>query len=200
MGDAVDGDLSLLHRLEQRSLGLRRRAVDLVGQQDLREHGSGPELELVRLQVQHRRPGHIGRHEVRRELHPLELQAEQLREHPDERGLADARDIVDQDVVPVRMPTSTRRRGSRTPKQALVDVVRELLEERPCAIGLRHHRKDTGGARSGLSVGLPGRSVSGPAVPTDRERHEHDEEGEEPRRRLQQQRRERLRRRYWRRA
>ena len=34
---ALDGDLVLLHRLEQRALRLRRRAVDLVGEHDLRE-------------------------------------------------------------------------------------------------------------------------------------------------------------------
>ena len=35
---ALDGDLALLHRLEQRGLRLRRRAVDLVGQQHVGEH------------------------------------------------------------------------------------------------------------------------------------------------------------------
>ncbi len=42
---ALDGHLPLLHRLEQRGLRLRRRAVDLVGQQHVGEHrtrgGSG---------------------------------------------------------------------------------------------------------------------------------------------------------------
>ncbi len=36
MGLAVDGHIALLHRLQQGGLGLRRRAVDLVGQQQLR--------------------------------------------------------------------------------------------------------------------------------------------------------------------
>ena len=34
---AADRDLILLHRLEQRRLRLRRRAVDLVGEDDVRE-------------------------------------------------------------------------------------------------------------------------------------------------------------------
>ena len=34
---AADGDLPLLHRLEQRGLGLGRGAVDLVGQDDVGE-------------------------------------------------------------------------------------------------------------------------------------------------------------------
>ena len=47
VGDAVDRHLALLHRLEQRGLGLRRRAVDLVGEDDVGEHAAGPELELA---------------------------------------------------------------------------------------------------------------------------------------------------------
>jgi hypothetical protein len=40
MRHAVDRHLSLGHCLEQRRLGLRGRAIDLVGEQDLREHGA----------------------------------------------------------------------------------------------------------------------------------------------------------------
>ena len=43
---ARHGDLALLHRLEQRRLGLRRGAVDLVGQQQIGEHRSRPEHEV----------------------------------------------------------------------------------------------------------------------------------------------------------
>jgi hypothetical protein len=39
--DAVDGDVALGHRLEQRGLRLRRRAVDLVGEEDVREDRPG---------------------------------------------------------------------------------------------------------------------------------------------------------------
>src|SRR3546814_3282580 len=38
---AVDGDLMLGHRLEPRALGAWWRAVDLVGQQHVREHRPG---------------------------------------------------------------------------------------------------------------------------------------------------------------
>jgi hypothetical protein len=47
VGRAGDGHLLLGHRLEERRLGLRRRAVDLVGEQDVREHGAGDEDELA---------------------------------------------------------------------------------------------------------------------------------------------------------
>ena len=45
---AVDRHLPLRHRLQQRRLRLRHRAVDLVDEQDVREDGPGPELELTR--------------------------------------------------------------------------------------------------------------------------------------------------------
>ena len=45
---AVHGDLCLLHRLEQRRLGLRRCAVDLVDEQDVREHRAPAGTETTR--------------------------------------------------------------------------------------------------------------------------------------------------------
>ena len=47
MGLAVDGHLALLHRLEQRRLGLGRRAVDLVGEQEVGEHRPLAQRELA---------------------------------------------------------------------------------------------------------------------------------------------------------
>ena len=45
---ALDRDLALLHRLEQRGLRARRRAVDLVGEQHVREDRAGEEDLLAR--------------------------------------------------------------------------------------------------------------------------------------------------------
>ena len=42
---AFEGDLPLLHRLEQRALRLRGRAVDLVGEHNVREDGAGARAE-----------------------------------------------------------------------------------------------------------------------------------------------------------
>ena len=39
VGGTLHGDLTLLHRFEQRGLGLGCRAVDFVGKQQLREIG-----------------------------------------------------------------------------------------------------------------------------------------------------------------
>ena len=47
VGAPVDGDLALLHRLEQRRLRLRRGAVDLVGEHDVGEQRTGLEPERL---------------------------------------------------------------------------------------------------------------------------------------------------------
>ena len=65
VGRPVDRRLALLHALEQGGLGLRRRPVDLVGQDDLAHDRARPELELLGLLVVDRQAGHVGREQVR---------------------------------------------------------------------------------------------------------------------------------------
>ena len=99
MGLAVDRDLPLLHRLEERSLRLGTGAIDLVGEHDLREHGSWPELEVVDLLVECAHAGHVGRQQVRCELDAAEgavkRSGEGLRQH----RLADAGHVLDEQVT-----------------------------------------------------------------------------------------------------
>ena len=76
MGCALHRDLALLHGLQQRRLGLGRGAVDLVGQQQTAEHGSGVERELVGPGVVDVRAGDVGREQVGRALEAAERQAE----------------------------------------------------------------------------------------------------------------------------
>ena len=52
--DPVDRHLALGHRLEQRRLRLRHRAVDLVDEDDVGEDRARPELEVARLLVEDR--------------------------------------------------------------------------------------------------------------------------------------------------
>ena len=59
--DAVDGDLALLHDLEQRGLRLRARPVDLVGEDDVGEDRAGVELERSGLLVVDRDAGDVAR-------------------------------------------------------------------------------------------------------------------------------------------
>ena len=71
IGDAVDGDLPLLHDLKQRALRLGRGAVDLVGEDDLREDRARAVLHLAR-DAGHRIAGDVRRGDVGRELNALE--------------------------------------------------------------------------------------------------------------------------------
>ncbi len=80
VGHAIDADLPFLHRLEQRALRLRAGPIDLIGEQQLREHRAAPELEFVRVAIEDRYADDVGRQHVAGELHPRPLQAEHARE------------------------------------------------------------------------------------------------------------------------
>ena len=67
---AVDGDAALLHRLEERRLRARRRAVDLVREDDVGEQRPRAELELPGLLVEDQRAGDVGGQKVGRALDP----------------------------------------------------------------------------------------------------------------------------------
>ena len=75
MRDAVHGYLTFFHRLQQRRLRLRCRAVYLVGKHHLRKDRSRPELEVTRALVVYRDARHIRRQKVRRELNPVKRAA-----------------------------------------------------------------------------------------------------------------------------
>jgi len=95
----LDRHLPLLHRFQERGLRLGRRAIDLVGEEHVREHGSGAELELPRPLVVDRRTRDVRRHEVGRELHAAEPQAHHTGERARHQGLREAGNVVDQDVT-----------------------------------------------------------------------------------------------------
>ncbi len=62
--------LPLFHRFEERGLRLRRRAIDLVGEQQVREDGALAQRERRAALIEHRRSDDVGRHQIRRELDP----------------------------------------------------------------------------------------------------------------------------------
>ena len=96
--DAVGGDRALVHRLQERRLRLRSRPVDLVGEEHRREHRARVELELLRPHVEDREAEDVGRQRVRRELDPVDADAERLPERGRERRLSDARHVLDEEV------------------------------------------------------------------------------------------------------
>ncbi len=59
-GLAVGGDLMFFHRFQQRALCFRRGAVDLVGEDHLREDRAGMELEGRTFALEHRDAEDVG--------------------------------------------------------------------------------------------------------------------------------------------
>ena len=64
----VNRHVPFLHALEEAGLRLRRGAVHLVDEHDVREHRAWPELEAVLALVVDVRAHHVGRQEVGRAL------------------------------------------------------------------------------------------------------------------------------------
>jgi hypothetical protein len=89
-----------LHRLEQRRLGLRRGAVDLVGEHDVREDRAALELEALHAVLfgDHVGAHDVGGHQVGRELDARERRVDGLGERPHEHRLAEAGDTFEQRV------------------------------------------------------------------------------------------------------
>ncbi len=79
---AADGDLLLLHRFQQGRLRFRRRAVDLVGQHNVGEQRPGQKTERTRTRLfvflNNLRARDVGRHQVGRELHAVELERQRI--------------------------------------------------------------------------------------------------------------------------
>ena len=96
---AVDCDLCLLHRLEQRRLRLRRCSVDLVDEQDVREDGARTETKRRRLLVVDVDAGDVRREKVRRELEAGETEVERACQGLGKHRLADARHVFDEHVT-----------------------------------------------------------------------------------------------------
>ena len=107
VGGAARRDLVLLHRLEQRRLGLGRGPVDLVGEHHVGEDRSLDEAEGAPARGQvfldDLGAGDVARHEVGGELHPIEGEVERLgdgRDHerlgesgnPDQEGMSTGQD------------------------------------------------------------------------------------------------------------
>jgi hypothetical protein len=94
----MKGDLVLLHHLEERALRLRRRAVDLVGQQQMREHRAPDDAQRVRGRIEHGVAGDVRRHHVGRELHARVPERERFGQRTHEQRLAQPGHALDEHV------------------------------------------------------------------------------------------------------
>ena len=95
---AVAGDLALAHRLEHGRLGARGGAVQLVGEQDMREQRTGGEDEFLRLLVPDQPAGDVAGQEVGRELDALHVERERARQGARQHGLAQPGQVLEQQV------------------------------------------------------------------------------------------------------
>ncbi|MNQ61499.1 hypothetical protein D3C85_758140 [compost metagenome] len=91
--------MPFLHGFEQRSLGFRRGAVDLVGQQQIGEQRPLAQFELLGLQVVHRMSGNVAGHQVGGELDAREFATEAARQRPHQQGLAQSRHTFEQHMA-----------------------------------------------------------------------------------------------------
>ncbi len=129
MGDAVDGDLLLLHGFEEGGLGAGGGAVDLVGQKDIDKDGAGAELELAVLLVVDGYAGDVVGEQVGGALQALELPAQADGEGAGEHGLADAGNILDQDVTFTEQGHHQEFDGVPFPHDDAFDVFSDLCGE-----------------------------------------------------------------------
>ena len=91
---AADRDRVFLHGFEQGRLGLGGGSIDLVGEHDLREDRARLKLEDAAAVGQlHDDVGadDVGRHQVGRELDPVEIERDGVGQGPHQEGLAQAR-------------------------------------------------------------------------------------------------------------
>ena len=110
----------LLHRLEQRRLRARWRAIDFVGEQDVGEHRTAHETERAlaggRVLLENFGAGDVARHEVRRELDAAELEMHRLGHRADHQRFRETGHADEQ-----RVPAGDHRHENFVEHVALAD-------------------------------------------------------------------------------
>ena len=96
---AADGDLLLLHRFQQCTLHLGRRAVDLVGQEDIGEDRPLLDREVAASLVVDHGADQVGGQQVGGELDAVESARDGRREGPHRQGLGQPGNSLEQDVA-----------------------------------------------------------------------------------------------------
>ncbi|CCH69702.1 hypothetical protein BN10_300043 [Phycicoccus elongatus Lp2] len=99
IGGPVDGHLRLLHRLQQRGLGLGGGAIDLVADDDIGEDCARPELETAQVLVPDAHSGDVAWEQVGGELNPPDGGIDRTGQGLGEHRLADTGHVLDQEVA-----------------------------------------------------------------------------------------------------
>jgi hypothetical protein len=123
-------DLSFFHCFEQRALSLGRGAIDLVGQDQLGKDGSWMEVKAAAVAVEDRDAENVCRQHVAGELNALKIQAQHPGQYMGQGGLADARQVFDEQV-PARQQAGERETdGAFLAKDDAVDVGKDGIKFR----------------------------------------------------------------------
>ena len=126
---AADRHLLLLHRLEQRRLHLGRRAVDLVGEDDVGEDRPALHRELPGRLIVDLRAEHVGRQQVGRELNAVEGRVDRLGERPHGQRLGQSRHALEQHVAAGEQADQQPVDHVVLADDALGDLTRDFLNE-----------------------------------------------------------------------
>jgi hypothetical protein len=95
----ADRDLALLHDLQQRRLHLRRRAVDLVREQEVAEHGPELDVEARGVRAEDAGADEVGGDEIGRELDAAERPPQHAGQRPHGQSLRQPGDALEQHVA-----------------------------------------------------------------------------------------------------
>ena len=98
-GRSADGHLLFLHRLEQRRLDLRRRAIDLIGEDDVREDRTLLDEKLAGRLIVHLRADDVCRQQIGGELNAAEARVDRLGERAHGERLGEPRHPLQQYVT-----------------------------------------------------------------------------------------------------
>ena len=112
--------LLLLHRFEQGRLGLRRGAVDLVGQQQVAEKRPGRKLKGCRVGAEDVRADDVGRHQIGGELDAVKLAADGQRQRRGPAAFSPFPEALP--AARVRRPARPRRSGPATASRPTITL------------------------------------------------------------------------------
>ena len=130
MDGAADGAGVLLHGFEQGRLRLRRRSVDFVGEDNLREQRARLEAEdaLAGFVFVDDIGAHdVRRHQIGRELDAVEVQIEHLTQGPHQQRLAQTGDAFQQGMAADEQAGQDAVDDIGVPDDDLADFLEDLL-------------------------------------------------------------------------
>ena len=128
IGLVADRDLAFLHGFEQGRLHLRRRAVDLVGQDQVMEQRALAKFERAFLRPVDVRARQVGRQQVGRELQAVEVALDALGQHLNRARLGEAGRALDKQVSVAQQRDQHAIDQVRLPDNQAAGVRFELLK------------------------------------------------------------------------